>query len=159
MSGFSLTPLPLLKGALALCPLPGAGEGAGLADDLAQVQAWGADLVLTLVPQAELAELGASALPQQVARLGMAWRPFPIRDFGVPQGGDWPALSQELRAVLARGGRVMIHCRGGCGRTGMIALRLMLEAGEPPQPALARLRAARPCAIETEAQLAWALRD
>ena len=40
----------------------------------------------------------------------------------------------------------------------MIALRLMIEAGEAAGPALKRLRALRPCAIETEAQMDWALR-
>ncbi|MGB3280173.1 MAG: protein-tyrosine phosphatase family protein, partial [Pseudorhodobacter sp.] len=62
----------------------------------------------------------------------------------------------ELRAILARGGRLMVHCRGGCGRTGMIALRLMVDTGEEPGAALARLRAVRPCAVETDAQEVWA---
>jgi hypothetical protein len=34
----------------------------------------------------------------------------------------------------------------------------MVECGERPEAALRRLRAMRPCAVETEAQLAWALR-
>jgi protein-tyrosine phosphatase len=152
VTGFSLTPLTVLGGVLGLCPVP------GVEADLAAVRTWGADVVLTLVEQAELEALGLASLPDEVTRAGMAWRHFPIVDFGVPQGGDWPTLSADLRALLVRGGRVMIHCRGGCGRTGMIALRLMLETGEAPTPALARLRAARPCAIETDAQLAWALR-
>jgi hypothetical protein len=38
----------------------------------------------------------------------------------------------------------------------MIALRLMVEDGEAPDAALARLRAARPCAVETNAQMRWA---
>jgi hypothetical protein len=39
----------------------------------------------------------------------------------------------------------------------MAVLRLMIEAGEEPQSALARLRKVRPCAVETEAQMQWAL--
>jgi len=57
---------------------------------------------------------------------------------------------------LQGGGRVLIHCRGGCGRSGMAALRLMIESGEEAGAALSRLRALRPCAVETEAQMAWA---
>ncbi len=38
----------------------------------------------------------------------------------------------------------------------MAVLRLMVEAGEDPDAALARLRAVRPCAVETGAQLTWA---
>jgi hypothetical protein len=32
----------------------------------------------------------------------------------------------------------------------------MIEAGEAPEPALTRLRDARPCAVETKAQMRWA---
>ena len=53
---------------------------------------------------------------------------------------------------------MLVHCRGGCGRSGMAVLRLMVEAGEAPEEALARLRAVRPCAVETEAQMDWARR-
>ena len=38
----------------------------------------------------------------------------------------------------------------------MIALRLMIDSDEAPDTALTRLRAARPCAVETKAQLRWA---
>ncbi|MDH5531227.1 MAG: protein phosphatase, partial [Paracoccaceae bacterium] len=47
----------------------------------------------------------------------------------------------------------------GCGRSGMAVLRLMVEAGEPVDVALIRLRKVRPCAVETDAQLAWASRQ
>ena len=60
------------------------------------------------------------------------------------------------RALTGRG-RVLIHCKGGCGRSGMVALRLMIEAGEAPDEALARLRSVRPCAVETDAQMRWAM--
>lgn len=154
MTGFSLTEVPVLAGHLALCPLPGA-DGV-LAADLRQVKAWGADLVLTLVEASELTVLLSESLPQAVQDLGIEWRHFPIVDYGVPEQGDWPPLSAELLSLLAAGGRVMVHCRGGCGRTGMIALRLMVDAGEEPEVAFTRLRAARPCAVETEAQGVWA---
>jgi hypothetical protein len=39
----------------------------------------------------------------------------------------------------------------------MVALRLMIELGEAPDDALARLRVVRSCAVETDAQMAWAL--
>ena len=38
----------------------------------------------------------------------------------------------------------------------MALMRLMVEAGEDADEALERLRAARPCAVEREAQRAWA---
>ncbi|MGO4907474.1 protein-tyrosine phosphatase family protein [Pseudorhodobacter sp. W20_MBD10_FR17] len=144
---FSISEISVGAGGLGLCPLP-------QAVDVARLRDWRADLVLTLVEGAEAAELSPD-LAAALAAKGIAQRCFPIADYGVPVGG-WPAVSADLHAILAQGGRIVVHCRGGCGRTGMIALRLMVELGEEPDAALARLRAVRPCAVETEEQRLWA---
>lgn len=144
---FSISEIAVGGGVLGLCPLPQAADVAVLRD-------WQADVVLTLVEQAEAAELSPD-LAAALATKGIAQRCYPIADFGVPVAG-WSEISAELHALLAKGGRIIVHCRGGCGRTGMIALRLMVELGEAPDMALARLRAVRPCAVETEAQRLWA---
>jgi protein-tyrosine phosphatase len=88
---------------------------------------------------------------------GMGWRHFPIRDYGAPQTAEsrWPPLSVELHATLAAGGSVLLHCAGGCGRSGMVALRLFAESGVAPAEALALIRSIRPCAVETAEQEAW----
>ncbi|MGL4279465.1 MAG: protein-tyrosine phosphatase family protein, partial [Albidovulum sp.] len=88
-------------------------------------------------------------------------RHLPVADFAAESTAlaeGWDAVSGEARAVLAAGGRVLIHCMGGCGRSGMAALRLMVEAGEAPEAAMVRLRRARPCAVETGDQYDWAAR-
>jgi protein-tyrosine phosphatase len=94
-------------------------------------------------------------LPADLAAAGVGWLHLPIPDFGTPSAAlraIWPETSARLRGSP----RLLVHCMGGCGRSGMIALRLMIEAGEAPEPALTRLRDARPCAVETKAQLRWA---
>ena len=68
----------------------------------------------------------------------------------------WDGAAERATSALRGGGRVLIHCMGGCGRSGMAALKLMVACGELPGPALARLRMVRPCAVETEEQLLWA---
>jgi protein-tyrosine phosphatase len=90
---------------------------------------------------------------------GIGWLHLPVTDFGVPEGMDWAGVHNETRSVLANSGRVLIHCFGGCGRSGMMVLRMMIAAGETGDAALARLRQIRPCAVETDAQLAWAMQD
>ena len=64
--------------------------------------------------------------------------------------------SRAALSALRGGGRVLVHCKGGCGRSGMIVLRLMVAAGEAPLVALERLRGIHPEAIETSGQLNWA---
>ncbi len=48
---------------------------------------------------------------------------------------------------------VLVHCRGGLGRSGMIVARLLAERGETAP--IDRVRRARPGAVETEDQAAW----
>ncbi|MEP2533737.1 protein phosphatase [Shimia sp.] len=144
-------------GVLGICPAPGRqGDYAG---DLGIVTGWAPVLVLSMTEPQELVELGAEEFAGDLARNGIGLEALPIKDFGVP--GDavlarWPEVSKGVRAALATGGRALVHCRGGCGRSGMAVLRLMIEMGEAPEAALARLRAARPCAVETDAQKTWA---
>ena len=149
--------LDLGGGTLAICPMP--GRGGAYAADLEALRALGPGLVVSLAGAEERAGAGAGALAADLAAAGIAWAEWPVADFGVPDGAGesaWPGLAARVGAVLAEGGTVLLHCMGGCGRSGMAALRLMVEAGEVPQAALARLRAARPCAVETAAQADWA---
>jgi hypothetical protein len=153
----TIASLPVGGGLLALCPMP--GRGGAYDADLRAVLAFGPALVLSMTPGAEMAGRGAAGLGADLTDHGIGWRHFPVADFGVPGAGDaepWARIQAEALAVLQGGGRVLVHCMGGCGRSGMAVLRLMVTAGEAPDQALARLRAVRPCAVETEAQLVWA---
>jgi len=155
MTGFVIAQLPTGAGILALCPLPGAGGA--VTRDLARIADFAPALVISMTETRERADLGAAELPDRLAALGIGWAPFPVPDFGTPsQDADWGAVSIRAQAVLDAGGRVLVHCRGGLGRSGMAVLRLLVERGEDPDRALARLRAVRPGAVETEAQRIWA---
>ena len=155
---FPIASLPLATGGrIGVCPLP--GSHAGLARDLAAIAAWRPVLVVSMTEQRELDAAGCGDLTALLAERDIGWAHLPIPDFGVLPGDGarhWPALSQHLHAILDRGDAVLLHCYGGRGRSGMIALRLLVERGEDPETALARLRRERPGAVETEAQLAWA---
>jgi protein-tyrosine phosphatase len=145
------------RGSIGLCPLPGLkGQ---LQTDISAIQAWRAALVVSLTETDEMARLGAGQLSEQLAAYHIGWRHFPIVDYGVPEAAvmaGWPKLSQDIKQLLNAGHNVLFHCRGGIGRSGMVALRLMIELGEKPDEALKRLRLVRAGAVETDAQLAWA---
>lgn len=128
-----------------------------LATDLDAIAAWGARLVLTLVEPAELVALRVPDLGLEVQRRGMRWCHLPIADFSVPTElfeRQWQARGPEIRGLLRGGDDVLVHCKGGLGRAGMIAARLLAELGLPPEQAVREVRRARPGAIETPGQLA-----
>ena len=142
---------------LGLCRLPGRSDD--LAGDVSAIRDWKPAIVVSMTEAAEMAESGSGDLPALLAATGIDWRHFPVVDFGVPEVEvlpQWTALSAALHARLDAGEGVLLHCRGGLGRSGMIALRLLVERGEGAEVALARLRVARPGAVETEAQAGWA---
>ena len=126
-----------------------------LAIDLDAVAAWGAVAVLTLVEGHELASLGVEDLGAQVEARHMAWLHAPIADVSTPSAAfeaAWRDIGEGLRARLRSGFDIVVHCKGGLGRAGMIAARLMVELGVAPAKAVALVRKVRPGAIETAAQ-------
>jgi len=154
----AITQLAAGGGVLAICPMPGR-HGAYL-EDLRAIFAFGPAVVVTMTTRDELEDRGVGGLGADLAAADIGWCHLPIVDFGEPDAAvqaEWPEVSAGLRQVLADGGRVLLHCMGGCGRSGMAALRLMIETGEAPESALARLRALRPCAVETAGQMNWAM--
>lgn len=129
--------------------------------DLDAIAAWNAAVVVTLVELHELHELdalGITRLGAEVRRRHMEWHHWPIQDYGVPDAAfeaAWSARSAKLRSLLACSGRVLIHCKGGLGRAGMVGARLLVETGVAPADAIAAVRAMRPGAIETGPQEGW----
>jgi protein tyrosine phosphatase (PTP) superfamily phosphohydrolase (DUF442 family) len=129
--------------------------------DLGVIAAWGACLVLTLAEPAELVALKVPHLGSEIRRRGLEWRHLPIQDYSVPGEAfeqQWETQGREIRALLRNGSDVLVHCKGGLGRAGMIAARLLAELGMPPDEAVREVRRARKGAIETPAQKALVMR-
>lgn len=128
-----------------------------LDSDLDAISEWGAKLVLTLVEPEELRTLKVAHLGKEIQRRGMVWQHLPIADFSVPSEAfeqQWVLQGLEIRQVLRSGGDVLVHCKGGLGRAGMIAARLLAELGMDPEEAIRAVRRVRKGAIETPSQLA-----
>jgi ADP-ribosyl-[dinitrogen reductase] hydrolase len=120
--------------------------------DLNAIRDWGATAVVTLVERNELVLLRVEPLGEEVRRRRMLWFHLPIVDVSTPDEGferNWEVAGDELRTLLRSGRDVLVHCRGGLGRAGMIGARLLIELGMEPTTAIRQVRARRPGAIET----------
>ena len=128
--------------------------------DIVAIADWGAVALVTLMESHELDMLGVSGLGDMAVSQGLDWYHLPIRDVSVPSAvfeAQWVEAGETLRTRLLGGQAVVVHCRGGLGRTGIVAARLLIELGEKPIMALQRVRAARPGAVETVEQEEYVL--
>jgi len=130
-------------------PLPGrlwlAGKHLVAPDPDAALDLVGASAVMCLC-QADELDRYPSYVPWLQAHLPgtAAW--WPIGDLGVPTIERAELLIGDLRARLASGAGVVVHCGAGIGRAGTLAIALLLTNGVGLEEAMRIVAAARPMA-------------
>lgn len=142
--------LPLEDGGtLIFTPCPGT-KGASLRDSLAQLAQAGARAVITVMPDDEMARNEVTALPEACRDMGLQWFHFPIEDDASPGEAfrqAWGKDKERVFGMLDRRETVAIHCKGGSGRTGLMAAIVMLERGMPLDQVVDRVKSLRPRAL------------
>jgi len=128
-----------------------------LDDDLKAIKAFGAVALVTLMPDRELQSLHVSPhqIQNKTSGLGIEWYQLPIPDQCIPDQAFeelWTDTGLRLRTLLKAGHNIVLHCKGGLGRTGTIAARLLIEFGMAPRMAIQSVRKVRPGSIENSLQ-------
>jgi len=150
-------------GAIGLTFCPGKKDGAAmtgawnrdLRTDLEAIRSWPASTLVTLIEDHEFDLLGVPDLGTMASKVGLEWLHLPIRDVSVPDSrfeSAWIESGPVLISRLQRGENLVIHCRGGLGRTGLVACQLLVEMGCESEAALKAVRVARPGTVETRMQ-------
>ena len=112
--------------------------------------------LLSLLPDTELEWAGVGDLPARARAVGIDCRQFPVPDQAAPGLEDARELVRWCREGVAAGGRVVISCMGGLGRSGTIAACYLVEQGLSAPQAISAVRRARgPRAVETRSQEAF----
>ena len=159
------TPVTGLLG-ITHCPGRNGVDSAGcrwkrnLRDDLRDLTAWGAGAVLTLIEDHEFARLGVPEFVTEIRRTRLPWYHMAIPDMATPGktfDEAWARDGARIFGSLRAGERVLVHCAGGLGRSGMIAAKLLSALGVSASHAVAAVRRARPGAVETDGQLDYVL--
>lgn len=130
-------------------PCPGTKE-TSISDALTVLQQAGATAVVTMNGDAELSQLGVATLGDEIADMGMRWFQLPVEDDCEPEAAfaeAWQANKAALLELVENKNTLAIHCRGGTGRTGLMAAILMLEAGFSWQETKTQIQSIRPKAL------------
>lgn len=154
---------PLHAGRVGLTFCPGklqpealtGGWARCLEADLDVISDFGADTLITLMEHSELTQLNVSELQRAASMRMPLWLHLPFPDGDVPDY-HWLKQWQVIRLVLAKklleGKNIVIHCKGGLGRTGLVAGLLLKDAGLSAAEAVSLVRGCRPGTIENTGQ-------
>lgn len=143
------------RGQLFLAARPRGGDW--LQDDLSNWKKAKIDTVLSLLTPEEEADLGLRQEQEESKKLGMEFCSFPIPDRQVPKSeAKWADILERVTRDLTDGKNVVVHCRQGIGRSGLVAACLLVRKGMSPGAAVDSVSAARGVAIpETPEQRDW----
>jgi len=153
-----------LPGRLGLTLAPGKKDPAGgwdrdLDSDLERLHTYyKVDRLVSLMEPHEYRLLKIAHLSERASHHGIAVRRFPIPDVDAPPPASMGRFLALVRAILNNvdaGKTVVIHCRGGIGRSGLVAASCLVALGHPPTEAIDRVRSARPGAVEAAVQERW----
>jgi len=155
-------PVPGTSGCIGMTLCPGQKDpyaafgpwNRDLVTDLQAIRDWGASTIVTLIEEHEFNLLGLADFEANVSS-AFRWHWLPVEDGGVPDVGfesRWAVAGAELRGRLVAGERLLVHCRAGLGRTGVVAARLLVEFGMTPRRALIAVRRARAGTVQTTLQ-------
>ncbi|MGY5452439.1 phosphatase domain-containing putative toxin [Agarivorans sp. MS3-6] len=142
---------------LLLTPCPGT-KGVDLSTSLQQLCYKNSPALLTMMTKQEMADNQVSDLPKHAVTYDMQWFHLALEDDTVPD----QAWEDYFLIVLPRfvqlinsGVSLSLHCKGGSGRTGMVAARIMLALGFELDDAISKIKAVRPNAFTVPAQLEY----
>lgn len=139
------------RGVLHTMARPRGGEW--LAEELGTLVSAGVDVLVCLLTDAELTELGLGDEPDHAVAAGLELVRWPWEDLTVPATTPALDLARQLAARLYQGDDVVVHCRAGIGRSSVLAALVLLVLGVPVEEAWERLEEARGLPVpDTEEQ-------
>jgi protein-tyrosine phosphatase len=140
---------------LAVAARPRGGDWLG--DDIARWKRDGVSVVLSLLTPEEEKDLHLRAEAREVQAQGLEFSSLPIPDLQVPKSEAKLAETLErISGSLSSGKNVVVHCRQGIGRSGLIAICLLVKEGMSQGAAVEMVSNARGIPVpETPEQRDW----
>lgn len=133
--------------------------GDWLVDEIQALHEARVNVLVSLLTTDEIRELELEAEAAYCASQEIIYLNFPIVDLSVPAFSSTTfTFLERLTAYLRQGHHVVLHCRQGIGRSGLMAASLLISIGMSAEQALKLLSEARGYTVpETEEQRAWVM--
>ncbi len=141
-------------GALGLTILPGRKDySRSIDEDLLQLKNEGVDIVIPLITDDEFHHFGVDDLLKHYDKNGFIVHRLPIMDQLVSSEQEMRSLIKFMDEQIQNEKKIMVHCVGGLGRSGMVAASYLKFKGLNADMAIDVIRTTRgPRAVESKVQ-------
>ena len=143
------------RGSLSIMAKPASGEQIDV--EFKHIADRGINTIVSLLELGESAEVGLQDEETLAIKNGMAFHSFPIKDYGFPASKDqFKVFSKSLFLAASGGENIVIHCRAGIGRSGLMAAGVLLHNKYEPLDAFSHISKQRGETVpETDEQKSW----
>ena len=143
------------RGKLGIAARPRGGDW--LPDEIVNWRKEKIDTVVSLLTTDEEGEFELHQEPARARTAAINFISLPVRDRQIPDSAsEIDAAVQQLDRTLSAGRNVLIHCRQGIGRSGLLAACLLINRGASAEAALRQISDARGMSVpETPEQRRW----
>lgn len=133
-------------------PRPRGGDW--LEDEISSLKQLEVDVVVSLLESHEVAELDIADEVRLCGEQNIEFLAFPIVDRNVPASlPEFSRFAEKVALLLRENKSVVVHCRQGVGRAGLLAACVLILNGITVDEAFGSISQARGCAVsETEEQ-------
>jgi protein-tyrosine phosphatase/nicotinamidase-related amidase len=141
-------------GAIGITILPGRKDySRSIDDDIQQIKKYEIDIIIPLITDDEFHKFGVDDLLKEYDENGFEVHRLRIMDQLVSSKEEMQDLVKFMDAQILDGKKIMIHCVGGLGRSGMAAASYLKFKGLSADKAIEVIRETRgPRAVESEVQ-------
>ncbi len=114
------------EASIYMMPKPDSNQ---LDQDIQFYQSQGVNTVVSLLLPEEVIKLELVDEEPVCQQHGIEFINFSVKDMDVPELADLKAFNAKLKQQIEAGKSIAIHCHGGRGRAGTVAITLMQELG------------------------------
>jgi protein-tyrosine phosphatase len=142
------------SGTLSVMAKPVAGEW--IEDEFSGLKRLGVDRVVSLLESDEEREVGLSSERELCLDNDIEFSSFPIPDRGLPNSDKALNFANAIYLDICSGKHIVIHCRAGIGRTGIMAGAVLRNFGFSATDAFELISSKRGVRVpDTEEQEQW----